>query len=181
MNFLGLDVSTSILGWAVLDERRSVIELNHIDFSKCESFWEKVDLAEIELGKVVAKYSPSQIFIEEPMLSFKQGQSSATTISTLLRFNGLVSYFARLHGKIDPVMISVSTARKTCGMKIQRTSKCGISGKQQAFDWCVAGPLHDLEPDFPRTKTGKVKPFIFDRVDAYVICNAGVILNTSSS
>ena len=159
MNVLGLDVSTSVVGWCVLDNQQAVVAMGHIDFKGCNNMWEKADVALKELQNIEIAHAPfTKICIEEPLLGFKTGQSSMATISTLLKFNGLLSYGARSIFKLDPVMISSGTARKTCGMKIQRVSKCGLSGKEQSFQWCVdpvSGPLKHLEPNFPRTKTGK--------------------------
>ncbi len=177
MNILGLDVSTSCTGLTILDEDMNIIKMDHIDFSKCDGIWEKVDFAKSTFEKLFSEYKIDKCFIEESLMSFSAGFSSAATILTLSKFNFALSYFVREYMKINPTHISAATARKTIGVKLLQKAKCGISHKEQVFNWLVVsgGPLSNI--DFPKTRTGKFKPFVADECDSYVIARAGVILN----
>ena len=184
---LGLDVSTSTVGWAIVKDDGCLVSMGNVCLSKYATLWDKADALESSLCDIQNDLLSSfellitDVYIEESLLRFTPGQSSAATITTLSKFNALASYVARRVFVVEPAHVSAGTARKTCGMKIQRTSVCGKTGKQQAFDWCITGPLKDVSTSFPRTRTGKFKPFVFDRVDAYVVASAGCIMNREVS
>lgn len=180
MIILGLDISTSITGYTILDDEMNIIKMGHIEFSKCNGLWEKVDLAKKELDALLTEFPVEKVYIEESLMSFSSGLSSAATITTLVKFNALVSYLVRAKTGFDPLHISAATARKSVGIKLLQKKKCGLSHKEQSFLWCTGplGPLAHLE--FPKTKTGKFKPFVADEVDSYVIARAGCLLNKIS-
>jgi hypothetical protein len=182
---LGLDVSTRCVGVCLL---RNDIEpvvtgdyvgmhielLDRIEFKKCKTIWEKAD--------VVAKYlyglhrwcqRVERVCVEEALMGFKPGMSSAATISTLMRFNGIVSYIAREEFGVDPEYIGSSHARKVCGIKLQRTVVAGKSGKEQVFDHMATNDLKHVA--WPKTKTGKDVAWSRDATDAYVIARAAYL------
>jgi hypothetical protein len=114
--------------------------------------------------------------------------SSASTLNLLAKFNGLVSYQVRNLLALDPQYVSVNHARKLCGVRIEKTSKCGKSAKDQTFDWAIAGPLKEIAASFKlvNTKDGSVKyqGYHYDEVDSYVIARAGLAelcLNTKKA
>lgn len=186
MRVLGLDVSTSVTGYTVLEgtaDDFKIVEMGHIDFSKCKDYWEKADLLRTSIIDLVTNYHGlDEVYIEEALLGFRTGMSSAQTITTLMKFNGLASWFVHewlQHGEKNPKFVAATHARKLCGIPVQQTKKCGKTAKEQVFEWAITGPLKDVE--FEKTRTGKYKPFNYDRVDSYVIARAGLIeesLNT---
>jgi hypothetical protein len=176
---LGLDISTSIIGYAVMDGETPVV-IGHIDFKKCNDIWEKADKAKEEVEQILSVYAGIQkVYVEESLLGFSTGLSSAATLFTLAKFNALVSYFVRAKTGKPVEYISASAARKTVGVKVIQKKKCGLSAKEQTFNWAVAGPLKDRV--MPLGRTGKFKPFVYDEVDGYVIGLAGAILNKSTT
>lgn len=178
MKVLGLDVSTSITGFSVIDDSdESLVEIGHIDFKKCNDLWEKADHVKACLESIIDKHNPGVIYIEESLLGFSSGLSSAGTLFTLAKFNALVSYFVyKKTGKV-PMYVAANSARKTVGIKLIPKKKCGKSHKEQAFDWCLTGPLSSHVSKFPKTRTGSWKGFVADEVDSFVIALAGVKLN----
>jgi hypothetical protein len=171
---LGLDVSTSIVGWTFLNDDGSVHKMGHTDFKKCKTLWEKADHIQKELVHILALHGPvSRVYIEESLQSFRPGLSSAAVLMLLAKFNGLTSFFVRNIVGFDPQYIAATTARKICGMNIQKTKTCGKPGKLQAFEWCISGPLKTMS--LPKGKTGAFKSFVYDEVDSYVIARAGFI------
>ena len=56
---------------------------------------------------------------------------------------------------------------------LSKAKASGKSQKDQSFDWCITGPLKDIE--LPKTKTGNWKSFVYDMVDSYVLARAGVV------
>lgn len=181
---LGLDVSTSCTGICLIDPSfdedvstamgKHILELDKIDLSKIKTFWEKVDRVKLDLLLLRQKYPQGiDVAVEEPLLGFRTGASSASTIAMLLKFNGIVSYLARSIFTSEPLYVSATHARKVCGIKIQRTSACGISAKEQVFAHMM---LHDLQHvNWPVSKTNKVVPWSRDATDAYCIARSVMI------
>src|ERR1700676_5605860 len=103
MRVLGLDISTSVTGFTVLDESLNIIKMGHIDFSKCKTLWEKADLGDARLIELLCEVGPpSAVYVEESLLGFTAGASSAATIMTLAKFNALLSYFVRNRTGLEP-------------------------------------------------------------------------------
>lgn len=180
---LGLDVSTSVTGVCVVDaevqpdDRGShVVLLDKVEFKKCKTFWEKADVIESALSDMLhrQKLTPALFALEEPLLGFQKGMSSAATITTLMRFNGIVSYIGRRIFEIDPVYISSASARKICGIKMQRTSIAGMNGKEQVFKHMSENDLKHV--DWPKKKNGSPIDASRDMTDAYVIARAASLM-----
>lgn len=175
---LGLDVSTAVTGVCVLnpvimpdDKGSHILHLNRIDFKSCKTLWQKADLAAFEFQELLKKYPGEyRVVLEEPLMGFRTGMSSAATITTLMRFNGVVSYISREIFKVDPEYIASSSARKLCGIKMQKTSIAGMSGKEQVFKYMSE---HDLKHvQWPTKKNGEPVDWSRDATDAYVIARA---------
>lgn len=188
---LGLDVSTSCVGVCIVDAHvepdekgSNVILMTHIDFKKCKTLWEKADvtgkfLANIPTDVQVLLATAGHPFVmnvcvEEPLMGFRTGMSSAATITTLMKFNGIVSYLSRKVFNVDPEYISASHARKQCGVKVQRVSKCGKSGKEQVFEHMCQNDLKHVKWPFKK-RSVKVVDWARDETDAYVIARAGAL------
>ena len=163
---LGLDVSTSITGITLLDNSGEVVYNISVDTRKYKNFFEKADkIEEVLLG---LKEKPERIFIEQSLQSFRSGFSSAKTLSTLSRFNGVVSWIIYKHWGIEPEYIAASSARKLAGVKITKDKKA----KQ-----CVIEHVLDKVPAvvIEYTKHGNPKPHCFDKADSWVVARAGWI------
>ncbi len=180
---LGLDVSTSVTGICVLDSNVTpddvgshIVHLDRIDFKKCNNLWEKADVVNQTLSTIISRgWKIEKLVLEEPLMGFRTGMSSATTITTLMRFNGIVSYIGRQTFGIEPEYISSATARKTCGIKMQKTAKAGMSGKEQVFKFMMENDLKHIT--WPKKKNGSDVDWSRDAVDAYVIARAASLLN----
>lgn len=181
MTILGLDISTSITGIALLepsdDEIPNIVLLDHIHFKKCNTIWEKVDRVKdyFENASQNHKWTNIEaIYAEDALKKFSVGKSSASTIATTGRFNGLVSYVARNQFELDPVYISSGAARKACGLKMQQKKKCGgLTHKEQTFKAMMESDLsHITWPNKLRSKN--IVDYAYDIVDAYVISKAGL-------
>jgi len=99
--------------------------------------------------------------------------SNHKTLSTLARFNGIVSWVIYNHFGKTPEYIAATSARKLCGIKVPR----GQKAKQVVIQY-----LLDNEPAFKieYTRTGKPKPYCFDMADSLVIAKAGYICENES-
>jgi hypothetical protein len=178
---LGLDVSTSVTGVCIInpdiqpdDVGSHILYLDRIEFKKCKTLWEKADLTAVELSELLKKFPGEyRVALEEPLMGFRTGMSSAATITTLMRFNGICSYISREIFKVDPEYISASHARKLCGIKMQRTSIAGMSGKEQVFKYMSEHDLKHIQ--WPTKKNGKPIDASRDMCDSYVIARAASI------
>lgn len=188
---MGLDVSTSIVGVCIVDDAiepdakgSHIVLLDHIDFKGCKTLWDKADVVYHYMADVIRNsfdderlprngfYCPTRVVLEEPLMGFRPGMSSAQTISTLMRFNGIVSYVTRMVFKCDPEYIGSAHARKLCGIKLQRTAVGGPQ-KEQVFAHMVANDLSHVQ--WPTKKNGKQVEWSRDACDAYVIARAATV------
>jgi hypothetical protein len=179
---LGLDVSTSCTGVCFLDAEvppddkgSHIVRLDYIDFKKCNGFFEKADRVKAELLRHVSELgeTPSVFSLEEPLLGFSKGMSSASTITTLMRFNGIVSYIGRCMFNVDPTYISAASARKSCGVKLVKRA-IGGPQKEQVFNHMSENDLKHVV--WATKKSGLPIDASRDMTDAYVIARAASIL-----
>ena len=163
---LGLDVSTSITGITLLDKSGEIVYNFPVDTRKYKNFFEKAGkIEEVLLG---LEEKPERIFIEQSLQSFRSGFSSAKTLSTLSRFNGVVSWMCYKHWSIEPEYIAASSARKLAGVKITKDKKA----KQCVIEHVLNNvPAVTIE----YTKYGNPKPHCYDMADSWVIARAGWI------
>jgi len=160
----GLDVSTSIVGFTVLDDEGNIIVNEAWDLRKIKNLFEKADFVRKQFRKV-AKY-PNRVFIEQSLQSFRSGFSSAQTLSLLSRFNGMVSWLCYRELGVEPEYLSASSARKSCGIKIPRGQKAKA---------VVLNYILDNVPGVSITYTryNNPKQECYDKADSWVIAHAG--------
>lgn len=181
---LGLDVSTSVTGICVVDDSvkpddvgSHILLLDRIEFKGCNTLWEKADVVRNFFEEVYVRklcmVSIKRVAVEEPLMGFRQGMSSAQTITQLVRFNGIVSYLARNIFNVEPEYIGSARARKLCGIKMQKTSIAGPQ-KEQVFAHMVANDLKHVS--WPKKKNGNIVDWSRDACDAYVIARAASML-----
>mgnify|MGYP003317879464 FL=1 len=169
---LGLDISTSITGITLLDDNGEVKVMNAIDTRKYKNFFQKAEAVKKVLTDLSNSYKVEEIFIEQSLQSFRSGFSSAKTLSTLSRFNGIVSWMCYSLWNLEPQYLAATSARKLCGIKIPK----GEKAKPVVLQYVL-----DNEPTFvvEYTKHGNPKPDSFDRADSWVIAKAGFFQKTA--
>ena len=183
MIILGLDISTSITGYCLMDTERSVghqlLRADSIIMSKEKDAYRKSIMVRETFEMLIQEYKVDKIIVEESLQAFRRGLSSAKTLSTLSRFNGVVSFLAQDIFEVPVKMINVNTARKTVGLKVDR--KIDVPIKAQILEWIK------LEPNFcdfawpkktlksgPRKGKTIEAPQCYDIADAAVVCLAGI-------
>lgn len=172
---LGMDISTSVTGYTILDKDGKIIEFDHIDTKSKKKFptlWSKVDYFKDVFFPSMKDRGIKFLSIEEPLSKFSRGKSSSHTISLLMRYNGIVSYIGYMSLGLDPIYYPPSFARKVCGLKLVSKKKAkGLNQKEQTFEQMrVTPPFKDFVWD--KKRTGKLKDYCYDRMDAYVIARA---------
>ena len=177
VKYIGLDISTSIIGICFLDNNYSLIDLQNINLKKIKCIFEKTIYTKNLLEEYKEKYDFEKdivLSIEEAFQSFRKGFSSAKTLSQLSKFNGIVSYLSYTIFKTKPVYINVNSARKSLNIKILKD--LDKNTKEQVFDWV----RDNIEFNWPEKtlKSGPNKGLVkfdescYDMSDAYVICKA---------
>ena len=163
---LGLDISTSITGFTILDKEGEIVYNDALDTRKYKSMFEKARNLQEKLKEIKKSYKINNIYIEKSLQSFRSGFSSAKTLSVLSAFNGIVSWMCFNIYKLEPEYIAATSARKLCGIKIPRGEKAKA---------VVLKFLLDNEPSFviEYTKFGNPKPKYFDMADSIIIARAG--------
>jgi hypothetical protein len=165
---IGLDISTSITGFTVLNEDGSVLHNEAIDLrsKKLESMLDKAKMIKKRFVEIKNLYNITDIYIEQSLNAFRPGLSSAQVILTLGKFNGIVSWICYEIFNKEPNYIGASTARKSVGIKVEK----GQNAKE-----IVLSHILNTEPSFKveYTPKGNPKPGTYDRADSYVIAKAG--------
>lgn len=166
-----VDISTSTLGYTILDDDGKIVKLSHLDLKKVSGFFDCVDKFSELCDEIKKEYNITSIAVEEPKKNFAFGKTSVNTIVLLLRFNGVCCYVLRQKFGIEPVMISEGHARKVCELKFSNLvgpNGKKISRKEQAFDQMITRPEFDKWP-WDLKRTGKFKDYHYDEMDSYVI------------
>lgn len=188
VNYIGLDISTSIIGISLFTSNSELVDMLYINLKKTKCIFNKSYVVRDFFTKINKEYSLSEnlkVSIEEPFQSFSKGFSSAKTLSQLNRFNGIVSFLSADAFCVTPVYINVNSARKTLGIKIDKKSE--LSVKEQVFDWVRKDmSVSERYFDWPEKiiSRGKNKGVVkfdeccYDMSDAYVICKALIINET---
>jgi len=174
---LGLDISTSITGATVIDDDGNVIYNEAWDFRNKKYFptlFEKATEISELLKALKEEYAFDSIYVEQSLQSFRSGFSSAKTLSTLSRFNGIVSWLCYQLFDVKPEYIAATSARKKCGIKIPK----GVKAKQVVIQYILDNVPSVL---IEYTKHGNPKPHCFDKADSWVVAKAGYICQMEKS
>ena len=107
---LGLDVSTSITGATIVDTDGTVVVNESIDTRKYKSFFLKAEKVRDFLTNTSKQYNIEKVYIEQSLQSFRSGFSSAKTLSTLSRFNGVISWMCYSLWNVEPEYIAATSA-----------------------------------------------------------------------
>lgn len=176
---LGLDISTANVGWCILTlDGKTLIAAGAIELSKKKCIFEKCKEVRAKLAEINKLYRVSTVSIEENLQAFRPGFSSAKTIVTLARFNGMVTLMSFDEFSVEPSFLNVNNARKLAGLKINRKSE--DSTKDQVLKF-VKEKLPEFDWPTKTMKSGVRKGLVipasscYDIADAYIIALASVV------
>ncbi len=108
---LGLDASTSIVGWA-FSESGSVLDAGFLNISKLETNKEKGKFVISFLVKHELIESVNHINLEAALSGFGRGLTSQQTLITLSRWNSVFEYILNESFTFPIVLCNVNTMRK---------------------------------------------------------------------
>lgn len=179
---LGLDISTSCTGWCLLHPDGSFFRAGCIPLAKHKDMFSKAQEAEKHIDELIKDINITSIAIEQNLQSFRSGFSSAHTLYSLARFNGVLSYICFKKIGIKPTFLNVNSSRKSLGIKLIREKVCGISTKDQILEWTrpkleVEGyvwPRKTLKSG-PRKGQTIMDPSCYDIADAFIVAKSSLI------
>ena len=169
---LGLDVSTSITGYTIMDYEGKIIRCSVWDTRNKKKFkdhFQKANFIKDDLCLIKAQMPISQIYVEQPFMFFNSGGSSAKTMASLQKFNGIISWICYNTFDMTPKYLTAGEARKICGIKIPR----GQKAKKVVIDWVLKNE-EDFKVEY--THKGNPKPHYFDMADSLVLTKAAYYL-----
>ena len=160
---LGLDVSTTRIGWAVIDDEKELIDSGFFKTDKNKTLEQRAEeFRENVLEPLKHIHRIHEVRVEEPFSMFSGGKTTARTMSSLQRFNGMISLIThQLFGR-PPTLVGATTARSRCGIKVPRGTKAKV---------VVLGWVDDKFDNFimEHTRHGNPKPGLDDEADAIVV------------
>ena len=175
---LALDISTSITGYAIIDEEGIVVRSGSVDLRKQKTFVGKVSHARNQIVQECAGFKIEHLAVEKNLQAFRRGLSSAATIDALARMNGALSFACASFLDIPLKPVDVNEARRKLGIKLQREKVCGVPTKEQvkrALDGMLeeSKQKHVWETKIlragPRKGLEVLADGVYDEVDAIVI------------
>lgn len=162
MKILGLDASTTTVGYAFV-ENKKVIDMGFIPISKEKTIRDKVQVTLDEINKLDPFDEINKIYIEDSLSGFMRGRTSQQTIIKLAKFNAVLTYCLEFaYGEIVDG-INPMTARKHL---FGKSREKGVSAKD--FVKKEINCLYSLEEYVKLTKTGLWDKRNMDAYDALV-------------
>ena len=89
---LGLDISTTVIGVALIDDQGNLALSEHWDISKQDTLFEKAEVVGSLMWELRTNHKIDYVFVETALKKFFPGKSRADTIVKLAKFNGIVSW-----------------------------------------------------------------------------------------
>lgn len=169
----GFDLSTTTIGYTILNNDGSYHDISFIDLSKIDNFYKKVDIFRNFLYKIIKDYGidDNLYFVETPLLA--HSLTMLKTIGVLQRFNACCCYSIYEILLKEPTLINVISARSLLKIKVPK----GLPKKdRKPFVWQSVKNLGIIPSDkWLYKKTGKPQEKNFDMADAFIIAKAGIL------
>ena len=183
MIVIGLDISTTATAYCILkkeEDKINLLEAESINVSEKDNLYDKAILVRKKFIELSKKYKFDKISVEESLQSFRPGFSSAKTLTTLSKFNGIVCYLAQDIFGLNISFANVIHVRSFLGIKISK--KDNVSSKERVFEY-ILGREEFKNFNWPKKilKNGKRKgeevfeTFCYDISDASMMSLFGVI------
>ena len=118
---LGLDISTSVIGMAVMDYNRKLIHYRNL---KMNSKSLEIRCWQFKQGywKFLRTMVSVKFMLSSPAMMFGGGRTTAQTMSKLQRFNGMCCYAVYAQTFLVPELVHANSARKKMNISIPRNT-----------------------------------------------------------
>ena len=169
MKTLGLDISSSKIGIALLEKEQIVLS-EVLKFKPSQSLEERAEQFETRMRQIEQHHVVYDVFVEQPAIMFKGGKTTAFTMATLQRFNGMCCYVVNVVFEMEAELINPNSARSTLGIKVPR----GIPPRAKK-NFIIERMSEKFGDNFTynMTRQGNPQPGTDDRADALVVALAG--------
>ena len=174
MKVLGLDISSSKIGIALIEDDEKIIISEVIKLKPNQTLELRALIFERRMKEIEQHHVPFLIYIEQPAMMFKGGKTTAYTMATLQRFNGMCSYIVYKVFDHLPSMVNPRSARAKLGIKPPRKAP---SSQVKRFIIEHVEKMFDGEFKYELTHKGNPRPGTDDRADAIVVAIAGPLLD----
>ena len=173
MYILVLDISSSKVGMALLKDDKIIIS-EVIKFKSNLPLEERALQFENRMQNIEKHYVVYDVYVEQPAMMFKGGKTTAHTMATLQRFNGMCCYAVRKAFGLRPTLINPRSARSKLGIKPPR----GVPSKE-VKRYIIEHVENKFDGQFKYNMThkGNPQPGTDDRADALVVALAGPLLD----
>jgi Holliday junction resolvasome RuvABC endonuclease subunit len=172
MKTLGLDISSSKIGIALLDEE-SIIISDVLKFKSNQSLEERAAQFERRMREIDTHHVVYDVYVEQPAIMFRGGKTTAFTMAILQRFNGMCCYALSQIFEMEASLINPNSARNVLGIKIPR--KVPSKEKKKVIIENISERFGD-QFQYNLTSHGNPQPGTDDRADALVVALAGPLL-----
>jgi hypothetical protein len=167
MKCLGLDLSTTVCGYAITEDKK-ILHAGFIDISKLPTYKEKADL----IIKTLEGKTFDRIIIEESLIGWgggkKKGGGSQQVIIKLVKNKAVIGYILETHYGITVESLHAQTARK------KALGAARLAGmKAKPFVKMMVDKLYDMTPWTVYNKIGNPDKKMEDLYDALVLSLAG--------
>lgn len=167
---LGLDISTSIVGFAVMDMDKNLITYDKLKYKSSQPLEERAEFFKNKINQFNKYYLIDKVFVEQPAMMFGRGKTTANTMAKLQRFNGMCCFAVYNELSIVPELVHPSSARKKMNISVPRNV---LNKKHYIID--------EVKKKYPKfnfnlTRHGNPQPGTDDIADAIVVAHAGVSL-----
>tara|TARA_A200000159_G_C7334465_1_gene344453 strand:- start:3380 stop:3922 length:543 start_codon:yes stop_codon:yes gene_type:complete len=167
VKILGLDISSSTIGWATLLCSKDSVILDNYGFikppaSKKGSLAYRASEASGAVSELIDRENPEIVAIEAYANKFPSGRSTARTIIVLSVFNEVISIAALKKMGVDPFRYPVVTIRS----QISKFSGKKISSKEECFDYIIE---RFDNFNFRKNRAGNIAKELYDEADAIAV------------
>lgn len=107
---LGLDISSTVVGYCISSSKKKIIDAGYIDIQKQKTTKNKAQAVVEYLDP--HSFDPSVIIVEDTLSGFGGGRTSQQTIVKLAKCNAVISFVIEAMYEIDVDHVNVSTLRK---------------------------------------------------------------------
>ena len=172
---LGLDISSSVIGWSVLSNENNVMSLEQYGHikpppSKAGSLAFRMNSAFDSMSELFNKINPDVVAIESYASKFSAGRSSARTIIVLSSFNEMISMACLRELGFETEKYAVSKIRsilsKKYGMKLVT--------KDDVFD-LVRNEFSNFI--IRKNRNNKVAKTVYDESDSIAVALTSILIN----
>ena len=174
----GWDISTAVIGFALMLNDGTLVETRYCDLRKVEGLNEKADEAHKFVSGIWAGLTEEDVygvhFVEDRLAGFSGGGSNAGTVMRLAAFNAMVCWMIhRVWEREDRKIVmmhpsTVKAALKHDGLLIPK----GADKKALTLEYVRKREPSTFKIDLNRNE--KPQPYCYDQADACITAWAGL-------